>query len=94
MTGGSKGSDHFGRHYKCLAMHYGEVAMGNHAKGLSTKLCITRNTEGTSVPKFQQLTMQLGISFPAIWQIRRQTHNEAYNDLFKRNIHAWIRAET
>ena len=81
-------------HYKCLAMHYGEVAMGNHAKGLSTKLCITRNTEGTSVPKFQQLTMQLGISFPAIWQIRRQTHNEAHNDLFKRNIHAWIRAET
>ena len=39
--------------YKCLAMHYGEVAMGNPAKGLSTKLCIIRNTEGTSVPRFQ-----------------------------------------
>ena len=24
----------------------------------------------------------------------RQTHNKAFNDLFKRNRHAWIRAET
>ena len=52
ILGGSKGSNHVGRHYKCSAMGY-------PAKRQPAKLCIMRNTgTGTSVPQFHQLTIQ------------------------------------
>ena len=49
---------------------------------------------GTDVPSVFLIVHSLvGCHFAGL-PIARQTHNETYSDLFKRNIHAWIRAET